>query len=962
MSTYLPGVSDFIPQIQAFSPDFNFYSNALQMKQSQYDSARNELNTIYGSMLNNPLTREDTSEARDNFFKTINQDIKKISGMDLSLTKNKEAASTIFNQMLGNKQIMKDMVWTSNFNSEMRRAEGFKNCTDPDKCGGSWWDGGEQLMMYQREEFRNADPNQMMGVGDATFVPYQDVTKKALALAKEADLNVSMDQISGQWIVKRKNGQLIEGSLQKLFMGSLGQDPNIKQYYQAKATLDRKNFMYSNQGRYGSLANAEQAYINEITPSLEAALYGKSVEIEDDVNVSKQKQKKLTEKAQSETNNNRSRLESIVTDLYAEEDAYRKTADYVKDVEGNIEVARNNRKYSGEQIDNLTAAVYLGNDISEAANIMSMRNAEVSYEANPYAMEATRHANSMRLAEFNHSNNLEQIEFKFKLDQYAKQKELEGSPEENTPVNRGIQEGSVAVGSDDPDSPDVLFRGYNQYQKNASQILSGVGSNMKAITHNAAIAMKDAGDKGDVYAREDYVKLVGMSMQARGNSQDLVRYQARMNAAKTLDARYKIATEYKIKAMELNEAGVSKVYDNLKDFMNPHIGNNGDTRDYLVPVWNKTAQQRMHLDAKNVYAKQLNDEYYKAAQNIANAAEIKDDKYGKKWADGFRSYIGADGKIVSKNAFIQNMVKKGWSKETADSMYFDTDADDIEDGDVEDFSIHEMWKMAYTDFNKPKGVGLYTGVEGGGNSFANGVGFNYVDPKHVASKGTQYTKSVMSDVLNMQDATFSIGGFKGSVPEQSDANARAILSTVYGDFLKAATAKGNGKRPLLNTTYTHHAGGNENVAAINIKISPDYAMQYKGTAKEDGIMNEYQQLANEGITVYFDNSKANNAFTEAARYTDADVIMNYKGEVELDEYSKYTKDFKIKANKQNGTYNATGMYRTGIKNDGSEVWEPFETEVSTAVNLNDLIGKINTFQSGIIRDNSNIDQQYKLSR
>ena len=38
MSTYLQGVTDYIPQFQPFQPDLNFYANALQTKQNQYDT------------------------------------------------------------------------------------------------------------------------------------------------------------------------------------------------------------------------------------------------------------------------------------------------------------------------------------------------------------------------------------------------------------------------------------------------------------------------------------------------------------------------------------------------------------------------------------------------------------------------------------------------------------------------------------------------------------------------------------------------------------------------------------------------------------------------------------------------------------------------------------------------------------------------------------------------------------
>ena len=85
MATYIPQVQGYIPQYQPFKPDFNFYAGALQMKQSQYDSAHKQLSTLYTSLLNSPLTRDGNVQKRDDIFNMINQDIKKISSVDLSL-------------------------------------------------------------------------------------------------------------------------------------------------------------------------------------------------------------------------------------------------------------------------------------------------------------------------------------------------------------------------------------------------------------------------------------------------------------------------------------------------------------------------------------------------------------------------------------------------------------------------------------------------------------------------------------------------------------------------------------------------------------------------------------------------------------------------------------------------------------------------------------------------------------
>ena len=50
MATYLQGVTDYIPQIQPWTPDYNFYQSALEKKQNMYDAGWQRMNTLYNSM------------------------------------------------------------------------------------------------------------------------------------------------------------------------------------------------------------------------------------------------------------------------------------------------------------------------------------------------------------------------------------------------------------------------------------------------------------------------------------------------------------------------------------------------------------------------------------------------------------------------------------------------------------------------------------------------------------------------------------------------------------------------------------------------------------------------------------------------------------------------------------------------------------------------------------------------
>jgi len=96
MATYLQGVTDYIPQIQPFRPDYNFLGNVLQTRQTKYDASKKQISELYGSLLNGPLSKETNIKRRDEFFKVIDNDIKRISGLDLSLQQNVDQAQNVF--------------------------------------------------------------------------------------------------------------------------------------------------------------------------------------------------------------------------------------------------------------------------------------------------------------------------------------------------------------------------------------------------------------------------------------------------------------------------------------------------------------------------------------------------------------------------------------------------------------------------------------------------------------------------------------------------------------------------------------------------------------------------------------------------------------------------------------------------------------------------------------------------
>lgn len=924
MSTYIPGVQEYVPQVQAFSPDYNFYNQAMTFKQGKHDASRAQLSNLYGSLLNAPLTRDDNVETRNKFFKTIEQDIQKMSGMDLSLAQNTEAAKGIFNQLLDNKQISRDMVWTKSFYDEMGRAESFKNCTDPEKCGGSWWEGGEQLLGYAREEYRNAAPDAAMQMGVPKFVAYQDVMKKAVDLANKAGLSVKQEQSNGKWIVTTKNGQNVVGGLEMLFASSIGRDPNVQAYYQAKAELNRKSFVHGNKEQYGSVEAAEQAYISQMANMIERPLGDKTKEADDHVITTQNKRKELAERSKAINPNLRKTLEELDSELQSIEEAALNHQSITRNAAGNIMVARNNKQYTGAMIDSMIANIELGTDIANSAKVMAQKDMEYSIEADPYGLEQVRHDNSMRMESFRAANAKDLVSYTKMLDAKYKELENQGYAESNNPEVVDNIPGGYTTLSEDPDAIDVQHRVHNAYEKADAGQRQSISSNERTILKQVMDAALTMGKTNNTTAQQDYIQLANQLIEPA----DRAKYNAAMSAAKTTAEKYKVAASFRPDPSRIDSNQVSAAYRNKNTtaLLNPTDKTNLVTRDYLKAVWQNTTESRRKVHAEQLANEQLHQFYAKSSNEVIRAAR-SDGNYGDKWAKVFSAYTDASGKIVDKHTFIRNMAPLGYSNDKAASIWED---DDPEESGL---NVHDMWRTAFSTYVKPEGPAGWTNNVGAGN--VAGRGSKYIaDPAGVKSIASLGFTGFVKDALNNENAIFSLGDFQTELPV-GHATGKLIAQTLLNDYL--VQKKGNG-RPLLTVTYSDIAAHDENKVALNIKAPLSYTAQHSGGTKGTGIMGGEtgRILSEKGLTIYVDKQSAQNIFTQNAKKTHNEVTLDWAGKIKLE--SQYVDKFEITADPSSGGYSLSGAYQDGWDDQGNPIMR-YMQNINYVGPLQDLIDK-----------------------
>jgi hypothetical protein len=412
MATYLKGVTDYIPQIQPWTPDYNFYQNALERKQTSYDKGWDQTNSIYNSILNAPMMRGQNVERRDNFFKEVEGQIQQMSSVDLSLQQNVDAAASVFKPFYENEDIVHDIAYTRKYQDQVQHADYLKNCTDKDKCGGKYWPGGQRLLKYKANEFVNATDEEALRMQAPSFTNYvnvMDKATKAMDAAGKGQWEMVEDRLEGGWIVRTKNGKQQISTLKNFMTAQFGDDPEVNEFYNAKAQL----MGYEEPERLINTYELEKLRSEATSQEeLDAMVKERAERSRFDAAVTTIDKKAVEEKSGLEGMIERQAiLDGIITNegvlpgskeakeykdlqsgIPVKEAAVKKTeqtAAYVRNMQYTDE---DGNKISTDVINNVVANALKMNAIGLAANTLAYKNYSRTMKENPYAMVNYKHS------------------------------------------------------------------------------------------------------------------------------------------------------------------------------------------------------------------------------------------------------------------------------------------------------------------------------------------------------------------------------------------------------------------------------------------------------------------------------------------------------------------------------------------------------------------------------------------
>ena len=506
MATYIKGVTDYIPALEPFKPDYKFLSDVLSVRQDRYDTNYKQLNDLYSKIVYAPLSRADNEEKRGQYANRLSNGLKQVSGLDLSLQQNVDVAKGLFKPFFEDKSLIKDMAATKLYAKENQRANSYLNSNDKE-ISRQYWDTGVQGLSMWMDKFKNASAEEALTMGMPQYVPNPDLYNTAFNSLKDSGLKIKQTTLDGDWIVTTENGTALTRQITgykrdpetkeliidpkteqpipiysnpaaEHLMNTVMQDPQIKRAYLLEAQVKEWQWMKENEKSYGSVNEAKKAWAMEI--------------IEKYAN---EETKKLVE------NEAQYKLESIANRNWEQWKKHNKIEPGSPEEEAlalvayNNFIAKSNRDATQDRLKDLKGpksdigslmstaySAYMGFHMSPKMNAAAVAYSQIdasqTFEANPFKKMERQHQFDLNKMAIQHGYDMDKIYAKAKADIALKELELSGSGNQNL---LGI--GGVITGEGDSSISGSLYGmdldGDGEISRSEMSFIDGIEENKK---------------------------------------------------------------------------------------------------------------------------------------------------------------------------------------------------------------------------------------------------------------------------------------------------------------------------------------------------------------------------------------------------------------------------------------------------------------------------------------------------
>ena len=416
MSTYVPGVETYLPDIKPFTPDYKFLSSVLQSRQDKYNRNWQATNDLYSKIVYAPLSRQDNLDKREQYIEQIKPSIEKISGLDLSIQQNVDSAKAVFAPFYEDDLLVKDMLYTTNYQNEMAYANRLLDSPDEEQRG-KWWETGIKDLQYKMQDFQNASGDAALAMGMPRYVDdvnlYQMAEKYLSELDPPLKITAPMNLFVGEgknrrfntdadFIITQTNGELVTGPALEMIKNRFIDDPAVQRAYYTQAFVKGRDFADEGvrTGEFSSIQEGQQAWAQQTIN-----LIGKQNDF-----LMQKTTKALQREANGVTNwetyakNNGiipgSQDEKIMREQY---NSYEATKAALASMQNIKDVSKTPVKdYNGtlQKAYQLILMNSIGSDLTKAARDFSMRDYNLDYKVNELKRDKVRHRRAKELVKY----------------------------------------------------------------------------------------------------------------------------------------------------------------------------------------------------------------------------------------------------------------------------------------------------------------------------------------------------------------------------------------------------------------------------------------------------------------------------------------------------------------------------------------------------------------------------------
>lgn len=903
MATYIAGVTDYIPQIQPFQPDLNFYANVLQTRQSRYDDAKNKLNSIYSSVFNSELSREDNIKRRDAFMKAVDEDLKKISGLDLSLQQNADAAMSIFKGFYEDSYITNDIVKTKKHRSEMNKALALKACNDPKKCQG-YWDVGVRDLEYKMQEFKNLSADEALNYDIGSYDAYVPWKEKAMELVMEKGYNAEMDHVTGNWIVTDKNGVLIKDGLEGLFQSVYGDDPRIQENYNTMARVARKDEIKSTASIYGSEDEATKQYVSKVLNNSMKQLDKQYKYVND--NYDQVVNKIITlEKTQKSKGKLNTQEQEAYNQAIKEKEILQASRDGLNSKIESLKTsqASGNMQSLLSRVDVANAAALQYNDINSMAEYLSKRGATRTYKANPYGEISARSSASMAEKKYQY-----ELDKDLKLVDFAIKKEIIGIEHANNKelklIEMGVQNGTLP-------SPQGNFL------ESANIVEATPGSTVQIdLEDNPAFIMEKQmaeayqneaeSKKGSINYLYDVFKLAKSNAAGNNGAAQYLKntYGDNWNNIKNQQDLLVAINKKK------GSGGYYSVFNSTLTMLDSTKNTTGDidwAKDYYLNNKKTVSNIKRGHDAyaaKIVMALNTNKDVVKKIK----ASATTDNKIAK-YAD---LLISAGGTFIASTENAPKSFIEKYLIGEHNSGNISADEDEAQE-------VYEKLKDQFFTLRNTTSRSLTTGPGLSGDNTMSASGINY------GSLNTKDRSGIAGDIVSDINAAISSNAYKAIVGSSNDEDAyeqeNDAVAKMLLEKLVAKTYSTDKDKPTISALVSSIAASKENVGSFTIKLPKEFLDKELGTESKGDLATKKQKILTEGITLFVNKDVIDSKLFAAGKMSNTEVILRSGNTVTIDEFSDYAGSVKYSNfDPQKGTVRVTPIGL--IVKDGVLIQDP----------------------------------------